>query len=104
MTMPMTVAEMRAELTAYKRKSCPPTPKTKAGLIKVLSALNLRVTKTKKGALTKYGMPEPKKNLAKSTLTKKQLIDKITSQNGRHKSVYNDWSKKDLEDFISGGM
>lgn len=104
MSMPMSVLEMKAELSAYKRKNCPPAPKTKAGLIKVLSALNLRVTKTKKGALTKYGMPAPKKNLPKSILTKKQLIDKITASNGRPKSVYNDWSKKDLEDFISGGM
>lgn len=95
----MTVAQMRDVMNKYKQKTCPPLPKTKSGIVKVLTSLNLPTT-------MKSETDNDKRKLVKSQaiakMTKRDLIENITKINNAHKSIYNDWAKKDLLEHYKG--
>jgi len=95
----MTVLEMRSEIADYKKKNCPPAPKTKAGLIKVCEHLGLRTTKADTKVYKKFGMTVPPNLQPK--YTKKELIAKIVERNGRRPFFYKKWSQADLKEFYA---
>lgn len=90
----MTVAQMRVVMNKYKRDTCPPMPKTKSGMVRVLTTLNLPTTMKKPETREEKQAMATSKYL--STMTRKDLIENIVLINKAHKSTYNDWSKRDL--------
>lgn len=89
----MTVHELRIVLQNYKQLHCPPMPSKKSDLVAICTKLNLP-TKKQNIPLTD---PAHKPLIPIiSDFTKKKLIDKITTINGRPKEFYTKWSKKDL--------
>jgi len=103
----MTVKEMRSQITAYKKKNCPPLPTKKKDCEKVMELLGLKSTKPNVTAIKKMGLTTPKtmKGVpASQTMSKPQLIKQITEINNRPASVYAKWSREDLKNFLEGGL
>ena len=90
----MTVAQMRVVMNKYKRDTCPPMPKTKTAMIKVLKILKLPTTMPK--PVTREEKLKMKRSKSISNMTRRDLIENIAMLNKEHKSTYNDWSKRDL--------
>ena len=108
MTKPMTIKEMRSEITKYKKLHCPPLPTKKKDLVKVMEFLNLKSSKPdlvminvkmrQKTPKTMKGVP------VSQTMSKPQLIKQITDINNRPASVYAKWSRADLQNFLENGL
>lgn len=108
MTKPMTVLEMRSQISKYKKEHCPPLPTKKKDLIKVMEFLKLKTSKPNL-VMIKVKMNEkvPKKMKGipvNQTLTKQELITKIIKINGRDPSVYKTWNRNDLQNYLDGGL
>ena len=107
MSKPMTVKEMRSQITKYKKTHCPPLPTTKKGCEKVMDLLGLKSSKPDTKLIKKMGMTVPKTMKGVpvwETMSKPQLIKEITSINNRPASVYSKWSREDLKNFLQGGL
>ena len=107
MSMKMTVKEMRSQITAYKKKNCPPLPTKKKDCEKVMELLGLKSTKPNLPMIKKMGATTPKtmKGVPVSqTMSKPQLIKQITDINNRPASVYAKWSRADLQNFLENGL
>jgi len=100
MSKPLTVLELKAEINAWKNTNCPKiSGMKKKDLIKVAERLGVKRTRADPKVYKEFGVDIPEERKAKSTLTKKQLIAKITAINGRNNMFYKDWDKVSLQQF-----
>ena len=100
MTKAMTIKEMKAEISAYKRKNCPVLPTKKQELIKLCEKLGLRTTKADVKVYAVWNEKIPANLMPKTNYTKKQLIERITKKNGKTAAFYKKYSKSALYDVL----
>jgi hypothetical protein len=114
MSKPLSVKEMRSQIAKYKKEHCPPLPTKKKDLIKVMELLKLPTSRPFLAhEHTVYSMFHKKLFTTGSklkgvpvnqTLTKQELIKKITKINNRDPAVYKTWNRNDLQNYLDGGL